>query len=231
MNKGNDSPGLKFHKLAEEAREKDKHLEALRFIEGAIFNYQKEKNYSGLAKALQSRVLIYRHLFWLTEDLVYAFLTQKDAEASLLVAEKHNLSKIISSCHFSLGKSAMLLKNFKEAIKQYQMAIENYYGTNTEKGDYYYHLGEAFFADGQREKGKETILKGLKQIEKYASEVDPFLVHVWSSGCHMYLAKELKENNYQEAKKHFNKAKEIIDSDKKLVIRKRQIKELAKSFN
>jgi len=125
----------------------------------------------------------------------------------------------------------MLLKNSEEAIKQYEMAIEKYHGTNAERGDYYYHLGEAFFENGQKEKGKETILKGLKEIEDNASEVDPFLVHVWSSGCHMYLAKSLKEENPQEAKEHFNKAREIINSGEKLVIRKRQIKELAKDFN
>ena len=124
----------------------------------------------------------------------------------------------------------MLFKSYKEAIKQYELAIEKYHGTNTEKGDYYYHLGEAFFKDNQKEKGKETILKGLKQIEDYADEVDPFLVHVWSSGCHIYLAKLLKEDNPQEAKESFDKAKAIINSDEKLIIRKRQIKELAKDF-
>jgi len=231
MDKENTSSGLKFHELAEEAREKDNHLEALKFIEEAIFNYQKEKDHPSLVKAIQSRFLIYRHLFFLTKDQSYAILAQKDSEASLSIAEKYNLTEIIGSCHFNLGKAAMLLKNSKESIKQYETAIKKYYGTNTERGDYYYHLGEAFFEDGQKEKGKETILKGLKKIEDNASEVDPFLVHVWSSGCHLYLAKLLKENNYQEAKEHFNKAKEIIDSDEKLIIRKRQIKELAKDFN
>lgn len=231
MDKKNISSGIEFHELAEKAREKDKHLEALKFIEEAIFNYQKEKNYSSLVKAIQSRFLIYRHLFFLTKDHIYAFLAQKDSETSFLIAKKHNLSKIIGSCHFNLGKAAMLLKNSEEAIKQYKIAIEKYYGTNTERGDYYYHLGEAFFENGQREKGKETILKGLKEIEDNADEVDPFLVHVWSSGCHMYLARLLKEDHYQEAKKHFNKAKEIIDSDEKLIIRKRQIEKLVKNFN
>ena len=230
MDKENTSSGLKFHELAEEAREKDNHLEALKFIEEAIFNYQKEKDHPSLVKAIQSRFLIYRHLFFLTKDQSYAILAQKDSEASLSIAEKYNLTEIIGSSYFNLGKTAMLFKSYKEAIKQYELAIEKYHGTNTEKGDYYYHLGEAFFKDNQKEKGKETILKGLKQIEDYADEVDPFLVHVWSSGCHIYLAKLLKEDNPQEAKESFDKAKAIIDSDDKLIIRKRQIKELAKDF-
>lgn len=230
MDKKNISSGLRFHELAEESREKDKHLEALKFIEEAIFNYQKEKDYSSLTKAIQSRFLTYRHLFFLTKDQSYAILAQKDSEASLSIAEKYNLTEIIGSCHFNLGKAAMILKNSEEAIKQYEMAIKKYHGTNTERGDYYYHLGEAFFENGQKEKGKETILKGLKEIKDNASEVDPFLVHVWSSGCHLYLAKLLKKDNYQEAKEHFNKAKEIINSDEKLVIRKRQIEELSKIF-
>ncbi len=52
MDEKNNSSGLKFHQLSEEAREKDNHLEALKFIEEAIFNYQKEKDYSSLVKAM-----------------------------------------------------------------------------------------------------------------------------------------------------------------------------------
>lgn len=57
---------LELHKKAEEEREADHHLEALKLIDEAIIGYQKEGNYKGLSEVLQSRVLTYKHLFLLT---------------------------------------------------------------------------------------------------------------------------------------------------------------------
>ena len=51
----------------------------------------------------------------------------------------------------------------------------------------------------------------LKEIptEKKGKKVDPFLVHVWESGCHMTLALLLRKDDPYEAKTHLKKAKEI----------------------
>lgn len=228
--KVNRLSGLRWHQLSEEAREKDEHLEALKFIEEAIVNYQQEKNYEGLSQALQSRFLIYKHLFLLTKDNLFAFMGQKDTETSLWISQKYNLQKMISSCYFRLGEAAMLFENYTKAARQYQKAITYYHGTNAEKGDYRYHLGEALYRSGKKKEGRENMLHGLKEIQTNKNEVDPFLVHVWESGCHMRLAELLKDDEPEEAKKHLQQAEKIANSDKKLIIRRRQIKELAKNF-
>ena len=222
---------LRFHELAEKAREEDKHLEALKLIEEAIIRYQQEKNYQGLSQALQSRFLIYKHLFFLTKDKVFALMGQKDGEVSLFIAEKYKLSKSIGSCYFRLGEAAMLFKNYSRAAKQYQMALDHYHGSNTEKGDYYYHLGEALYRSGKKKKGKEKMLQGLDKIQNYANEVNPFLAHVWESGCHLKLAELLKDEQPEEAIKHLNQAKKIANSDEKLIIRRRQIEKLAQDLH
>jgi tetratricopeptide (TPR) repeat protein len=226
---GNASPH-QIHLKAEQAREQDNHIEALKLLEEAIIGYQKEGNYSGFTRALQSRFLTYKHLFYLTSDQVFALMGQKDAETSLAIAEKHNLSSLIGSCHFRLGEAAMLFKDYGKATQHYQLALANYQGTNTERADYRYHLGEAFYRSGKKVEGKQTILQGLKEIQENVGEVDSFLAHVWESGCHMRLAELLKEDAPKEAKKHLVEARKIAQSDDKLVIRRRQIEEISKSF-
>src|SRR3990167_4903241 len=218
------------HRQAEELRESDRHLDALKELDQAIVLYQEDKNYQGICEALQSRVLTFKHLYFLTKDAAFAIIAQKEAEASLEVAQQHNVGGKLGSCYFRLGEIAMIFDNFPQAIDWYQKALENYQGSLSEKGDYRYHLGEAQYRSGQKEEGKKTILAGLGEIQNGASEVDPFLVHVWESGLHMKLADLLKDNEPAEAKKHLDEARVIAKSDPKLIIRRRQIEEVAKDL-
>lgn len=226
----NNLTAQKLHSKAEQARESDNHQLALELLDGAILKYQKDGNYSGVAEALQSRVLTFRHLFFQTDDFSFAIIAQKEAEASLEIARKHAREKI-SSSYFRLGECAMLFKNYSEAVLNYQEAIDTFDGSQAEKGDYRYHLGEALVRAGRREIGMKIFLKGLSEIEQGRPDVDPFLANVWQSGAHMKLADLLRDDQPEEARKHFAIAKEIADSDPKLVIRRRQIAELESSFS
>jgi tetratricopeptide (TPR) repeat protein len=215
-----------LHKKADQAREEEKYDDALAFIKRAIDNYEEEKNYEGLSRAFQSRVLIYKHLFLLFGHQEYINLAAGDAGRSLKIAEEHNLTNVFGSGYFRLGEIAMLSQDYKKAIRDYGHALDLYVGTMVEKGDYRYHLGEALYKDGEKENGKEIILQGLKEIQDNAPEVDSFLAHVWESGCYMRLADLLRMDEPEKAKEYLKKAKLISDSDEQLVIRRRQIKEL-----
>lgn len=214
------------HRQAEELRESDKHLEALKELDQAIVLYQEDKDYFGICEALQSRVLTFKHLSFLTKDTTFAIIAQKEAEASLEVAQKHNIDEKLGSCYFRLGEIAMVFEDFPGAIDWYQKALEDYRGGLSEKGDYRYHLGEALYRGGQKAEGKKTIFEGLGEIQNGAHEVNPFLVHVWESGLHMKLADLLRDDEPDEARKNLNIAREIANSDPKLIIRRRQIEEL-----
>lgn len=219
-----------LHVKAEVARENDELIKALTLIEEALVAYQKEEDYEGFSQALQSRVLTYKHLFLLTKDSVFAILAKKDAESSLEITQKHNIIARIGSCYFRLGEVAVLFKDYKLAIENYQKALDNYSGSNSEKGDYRYHLGSALGKLGALERAKETMLKGLLEIQENKGEVDSFLTHVWESGCYMRLAELLKKSEPEQAKKYLKEAEKIINFDKKLVIRKRQYEELVNEF-
>lgn len=219
------------HRQAEELRESDKHLDALKELDQAIVLYQEEGDYLGICEALQSRVLTFKHLYFLTKDTAFATIAQKEAEASLEVAQSNNIAEKLSSCYFRLGEIAMIFEDFPKAIEWYQKALDSYQGSLSEKGDYRYHLGEAQYRSGKKEQGKNTIMQGLNEIQEGASEVNPFLAHVWESGLHMKLADLLRVDEPEQAREHLDTARQIADSDPKLIIRRRQIEELSKSFN
>lgn len=225
-----NSVARKLHEQAEILREQDKLDEALEVLKEAINAYQEEGDFAGAVKALQSRVLTYKHKFLLTENPSYIDSAFTDAQESLEIAEKHGLTEAISSCYFRLGEIAMLRNDFPDAIAQYRKALDHYAGTMAERGDYRYHLGEALYRSGDRKRGKEALLQGLAEIQQHREDVDPFLIHVWESGAHMRLAELLKDTELELATKHLHEARRIVRSDEKLVIRKRQLQDLEKLF-
>jgi tetratricopeptide (TPR) repeat protein len=215
---------------AEVERENDHLLEALKLLEEAIVGYQREKDYEGIAQALQSRELTYKHLFLVSKDEVFALLARNDAQTSLEIAQKHNLTSRIGSCYFRLGDVEILFENYVKAADNYRKALDNYSGTNSEKGDYKYHLGTALGMLGKTEEAEKMMLEGLSEIQENKGEVDPFLTNVWESGCLMRLSELLAEKDLKRAKQYLQQARDIIENDPKLVIRKRQLAEFEKTL-
>lgn len=220
----------KLHNDAEIAREQEEYDDALNKVKQAILEYKKTKNYMGLVAGIQTRCLVYKHLFLLSKKGIYLKLAKADIKEGLSIVKKYKLPNMLSSCYFRLGELAMLVNDYTDAIKNYQKAINNYIGTECEKGDYQYHLGEALYKNGERESGKNELFKGLRKIQENKSEVNCFLSNVWESGCYLKLANLLKDNEPDESEKYLKSAKKIIDSDQRLVIRKRQLKELEKKL-
>ena len=221
---------LALHQKAEKLREEDKHLLALKFANKAFLKYQINKNYLGISFLLQERALIYKHLYLLEEDKLFTILALKNAESSLLISQKFNLNNI-HTCYFKLGEIFILTNNFSKAILNYEKALKFYPKNNSEKGVYEYHLGEALYLNGDKKLGLETLLKGLENIKRFELKTDDFLINVWKSGCYICLARILKIDNFKNAKKYFHLAQKIIELDKRLIIRKRQLLKLNKEFN
>jgi len=208
---------FQLHQKAEKLREQDKLEEALKLYEEVIVGYQNEKNYSGLVEALGGRCLTYKHLFLLTEDFCFKNLAYYSALSSLEIAKNYNLKDKIYRSYFRLGEMEILQKNFKKAIEFYKKSLDLYPQEESEKGDFQYHLGEAQCLKGDTKNGLENLSSGLTKIRQYRDSTDSFLINVWESGCLMKLFLFTKDKNYLED------AQKIIDSDPRLIIRKRQI--------
>src|SRR3990167_5198431 len=92
----------KLHNDAEIAREEEKYDEALKLIKKAIIAYKKTKNYKGTIAAIQTRCLIFKHLFLLFKKDFYLKLAKEDIEKCFNLIQKHNLFETLSSCYFRL---------------------------------------------------------------------------------------------------------------------------------
>ena len=220
-----------LQKQADILREEGQSLRAIELYNQAIVQYQEAKDYAQVIGALTGRLLSWKHLYYKTEDKIYAIFVQKEAEAMLAIATEHRLTNKLHLMHFLNGTSAILLQDYPNAEEEFGKAVALYPNEVAEKGDWLAHLGEAVYLNGRKEVGKKMILQGVQKIEDNRSQLDPFLFNVWVSGAFLRLAKLLKSDNVQESQDFLSKAKKIIDSDPKLVIRKQQLEAYMRELN
>lgn len=220
-----------LQKQADILREEGQSLRAIELYNQAIVQYQEAKDYAQVIGALTGRLLSWKHLYYKTEDKIYAIFVQKEAEAMLAIATEHRLTNKLHLMHFLNGTSAILLQDYPNAEEEFGKAVALYPNEVAEKGDWLAHLGEAVYLNGRKEVGKKMILQGVQKIEDNRSQLDPFLFNVWVSGAFLRLAKLLKSDNVQESQDFLSKAKKIIDSDPKLVIRKQQLDAYMRELN
>lgn len=214
-----------LQKKADVLREEGKSLQAIDLYNQSIVLYQEANDYSGIVETLTGRLLSWKHLFYKTGAKIYAQIVKKEAELMSEVATEHQLIDRLYLIYFLNGTSAILLEDYPSAEKEFSKAVEIYPTENAEKGDWMAHLGDAMYRNGKKEEGKNMLLHGVQIIKERSSQIDPFLFNVWVSGAYLRLAKLLKNDNPTESQMYLNQAKEIIDSDDRLIIRKQQLKD------
>ena len=216
----------KIHQKAEKLREEEKFDEALKLYDRVIWGYGKEKNMAGVAEALQGKVLTYKHKYARKRNEQYLKMAKGCAKSSLEIIDKYKIKDMYASGYFRMGEVCRLSNDYNEAVKNFDKAYK-LAGKNKERGDYLYHLGEAVCKNGKKILGKRKIIEGMKLIEKDKSRLDSFIYNVWLSGANLRLGQIfIEEKNEKEANKYINRAKEIIDIDERLVIRKKQLEEI-----
>lgn len=221
--------GFDLQKEADSLRENGQSLQAIHLYNQALVQFQEDRDYANLMNTLTGRLLAWKHLFYKTGDKIYAIFVKKEAETLFDVAKTHHLvADRLHLLHYMNGTAATLLNDYSIAEKELGQAVAFFPKDNAEKGDWIAHLGEAIYKNGKKEEGKTLILEGVKKINENASQVDPFLYNVWVSGAYLRLAKLLKKDNPEESQLFLQKAKQIIDADKRLVIRKQQLEEFKK---
>lgn len=218
------------YQMAIDLREDGKTLEALNLFNIALVKYQSQKDILGVIRSIGGRLICWQHLFNRTKDRIFAILAKAEASAMWEIIEFHKLYSQEFQAHFFLGKSYVLLNDYRMAEKEYLKAVELYPLDDSRKGDWMAHLGYAVYMNGNEEKGKNTILDGIKQIQKYQEKVEPFQLDIWLTGAYLRLSELLREDNEKEGRYYLDKAEQIIQKDHKLVIRKAQAEKLEKDY-
>lgn len=221
-------------KNAEDAREKEDFLGALKYTDEALLLLGEERNALDFSEILASRFLALRHLFEKTGDQNYMTLAKYTVLASVEIARESGRKEALAIPLFNLGKAYETLEEYEKAVNAYKEAIDNI-KTNPPEG----HKGQAELQEmiihlsfAEYKIGDKSALERLEiAIETLSKEEeDKYKKDVWLSGGFMDLAELLKDENSTKAKEALDKAREIIDANPDLTLRKKQLEKLASKF-
>jgi len=215
------SRGVALRKKGESLREQTHFLKALSVLDEAIILLTKEDHLSELVLALKDRSLTYLHLYNFSSAHPFLLLAAKDAEAMLELASSHHLPEL-ALAHFTLGKVEVLRQQLQSALTHFRKALELYSGSLAERGDYRYHLGEAYYRLGKKKQGKQLLFAGLEEIRQGRGEVDPFLAHVWEARCLLIIIELLSPDSPAQVQPLVIELEDLFVQDKRLIILHKQ---------
>jgi len=224
MNTSEKGRGL--HAQAETAREGGDFLEALRFTDEAMIAYVEDGDVLGFAEVLQSRVLVARHLAGKTGSDLWLRYAVHAAMAGVEAAEKGGDETAVIVPYHTVGKTYESLGEYDEAIRWHQRAVdgrESLPARHNREGFKAEMMGHLYFCQMMTgdEGGYEKLKEAMKMLE--ASDEAQYNRDVWLSGMHMSAAQGLaKLGKRDQAMEHMAEAKEIIDSNPELSLRKEQ---------
>ncbi len=222
-----------FLKQANQAREDGNFVEALELLVQAIVGFQQEGNPGGIAEALASQFLTYRHLFYQTNDQNYLIIAVHSALAGVDIVSKGDQPDRAAIPLFNAGKAYEELGQFTNAINAYKAAIKAMEQNPPQQhnrpaviADMKAHLAavELEAGDTSARNRLEQAITELEQADEKQYEKD-----VWLSGAHLRYASILPKDN-PHVEEHLQKAKEIIDANPDLKLRKQQWEKLAKKL-
>jgi len=220
------------HKESLLKREAGYFEEALQLNVKALIKYQEENDTLGFAEAIADQTITLRHLYRTTGSEFYLILAKHQLKAAIEIAEKDEKEEALAQPLFNLAKVYGELEDYQNAIESYKKALEIQLQSPSQRpaivADVIIHMSHAEYKNGDKS-AKERLIAALTQLE--GSTEDKYNKLVWISGAHLYLADMLKEDEFEKAKNYLDQAKEIIDSDDRLILRKEQWKKLAETLN
>ncbi len=230
-----ESEARTIHARAEEAREKEHFLDALKLTDEATIAYQKEGDMLGLSEVQSSRVLTLRHLAEQTGDGNYLVLAKYAALSSVEIAEKSGDKKALAIPYLNLGKVHESLGEIEQAVEAYKKAVENMkvnppgqHNRSSVLQEMIIHLSVAEYKAGD----KPALQRAEEALSALIASDEPnkYNKDVWVSGGYMGIAEILKDDSPEKAKQSLQKAKEIIDANPELTLRKKQFDKLSATF-
>lgn len=215
-------------------REREEYLESLISSDKAIIAFQEEGNLGKVAETYSARSITFIHLHLKTKDRLYLVLAKSAASTAVDIARlSKNQSDLVIPL-LGLGRVHSKLEEYSEASKYYQEALDHVltnppasHDRPSVVADIKIHLAASQYKTGDRS-AIERLKEALSDLEK--ADEDSYTKNVWVSGGYMRLAELLVKDNPEESKKYLAKAKEIIDSDKRLTIRLKQWTELSQKL-
>ena len=231
---GDSQDGKKFHLLAEQAREAGNFLQALEYTDQATLAYQKDSDIAGLAEVQSSRQSTFKHLYRKTGDKLFLILEKHAAESAVELAQQCTDQSALAIPYHNLGKYYAESGEWGKAAEYFQKAVENlrtYSDNSHSRQSVIADIEGHQFAAEYKQGDKQALGRALNALEDLKeTEEDSYNKAVWVSGAHLRIAEMLMENNIELARQHLDKARKIIESDTRLILRKEQLDRLQQLF-
>lgn len=229
--------GREIHGQAEHAREKEQDfLKSMQLLDKAMLVYEKEGDLRGLTEALQSRSSAYKHLFQHTSDKTFLTLAKYEALAGVEIAESLDDPSALVMAYRGLAKVLEQLEDWKGTARYFTEALRAFEKNPPPENnrpavasDLKAHLAFAVYKSGDKKEGVKIMDTAVSELEKDTEE-EKYNKDVWLSGAHMRAATMLQSDNPKLAKRHLQKASEIIKSNSELKLRAKQLDRLEKSL-
>lgn len=224
-----------IHGQVEHLRESGEFLKALQLSEEVFSEYQKNNDAFGMGDILASRSITLRLLWEDTQDSVFLVRAKHECFAAVEITSQSEEKSDQFMPLFRLAQVQEELGENLDACQSYKLAIEIFQNNPPKEHNRPAVLNDMkvrYSVCGYKTGNTEALSDALGAL--HALELDEqepaYNKHVWISGGHMKIAEVLKEHDLQEARNHLQKAKDIIDADPDLAIRKKQWQKLSDSF-
>jgi tetratricopeptide (TPR) repeat protein len=224
-----------IHEKATVVCESGESLEALKLCDEATVLYEQENDLLGMAEIQAQRFIIFKHLYQKTGNRAYIVLALSSSQTSVEIAQLSEDTHGLCLPYMNLGEAYALDENWEQAVAAYRKAVEWF-----EKAPPPHHNRESVLLNikdhlytAEYKTGDKSALGRAENLipELEATDEDSYNKNVWLSGAHGRIAEMIYKEDLKKALEHLQKAKEIIDSDERLVLRKMQWEKLNKLIN
>jgi len=224
--------GRELHQMAVEAVEFNQDfISALNLINEAQDAYVSSEDCFGASEVQGYRSLVYRHLHDKSRDRAYLILAKEAASSVVELAKLTDDESALALPHRDLGQAYAELEDWTQAVDNLEKSLKIFeqnpperHNKDSVRAEVKGRLAFAVYKNGDKERGRQLFGEAVEVLQGTPRDYE---TDVWLSGVHMGAAEALASDDKEGAKEHLNKAKEIIDSDEKLEIRREQWKELS----
>jgi tetratricopeptide (TPR) repeat protein len=230
-----ESQARQLHAEALQLRESKQFLESLKAGDEALVEYAKDNDTLGFSELLTLQAKTYLHMYDFTKYKPYLLLAKRMGQTAVDIVEESGQNEAKALPYFNLGKISEDAGDLELAVDSFRKAFEYLKSYPPERhnrksvlADFKNHLATVEYINGDKT-ALRAAEEAIQELEE-STDASDYEKHVWLSGAHMRIANMLKDDDKEKAKKHLMKAKEIIDADLELVIRKEQWEKLNKEL-
>lgn len=232
-----ESKGRKLHGEAAKAREAEKFTQSLTFNDDALFAYDAEDDALGFSEAISCRSITLRVYGDLHDSKRILTLAKYETMAAVDLARQSGIKEALGLPLYNLAKLQEYLGELDTAVKTYKEAVDSMENNPPEThkkvsvlADMKTHMAACEYKAGD----KSALQRGEQALEVLESSDDApnkYSKDVWVSGGYMMIADAIKIDEATKAKHYLNKAKDIIDSNPELTLRKKQWSKISASLS